>query len=187
MNFPEKTLLTKDGRRCLLRPAAPRDAAALIAYMKTTAGETHFLLRYPDEVCFTAAQEEALLAELLAEPRAAMMVAEVDGALAGCASFRGAGPQRKVRHRCRLAIALYRAFWGLGIGAAMVRYLKELAGQAGYTQMDLEVYADNPAGLALYRSCGFTETGRLHNAVRLDDGSYRDYIMMYADIDRTDK
>ena len=57
MNFPEKTLLTKDGRRCLLRPAAPRDAAALIAYMKTTAGETHFLLRYPDEVCFTAAQE----------------------------------------------------------------------------------------------------------------------------------
>ena len=33
--------------------------------------------------------------------------------------------------------------------------------------------------IALYRKCGFTETGRLHHAVKLDDGSYRDYLTMY--------
>lgn len=182
MNFPEKEILLKDGRTCLLRPAAPEDAAALIDYMKITAGETPYLLRYPDEVTFTEAQEAELLSRVRDDPRAVMLLAVVDGELAGCASFSGAGAQRKVRHRCRMAIALCRAFWRLGIGAAMVGYLKELAGQMGYTQMELEVYADNAAGLALYKKCGFTESGRLPGAVRLDDGSFRDYIIMYTEL-----
>ena len=50
MRFPERAVTLKDGRTCLLRPATPDDAPAMIAYMKETAAETEFLLRYPDEV-----------------------------------------------------------------------------------------------------------------------------------------
>lgn len=186
MRFPIREIRIKDGRTCVLRPAVPRDAAALIEYMKVTAGETPFLLRYPDEVHITLEQEEEFLTQILDDPRAVMMAAEVDGAIAGIASVSGNGVKRKVRHRCSLAIALYRAFHRQGIGAAMVGYLKELAGQIGYAQMDLEVYADNAPALALYKKCGFMESGRLHNAVKLDDGSYRDYIIMYTEINNSD-
>ena len=179
MDFSAKEIIIKDGRTCTLRPAAPEDAAAMIEYMKITAGETPFLLRYPDEVSFTPEGERELLAGVLADPRSAMMIAEVDGRIAGVGSFSEMGKKRKLRHRCGFAIALYREFHRLGIGTAMIGYLSGLAGQTGYEQMDLEVYEDNAAAIALYRKCGFTETGRLHHAVKLDDGSYRDYLIMY--------
>ncbi|MBQ6421586.1 MAG: GNAT family N-acetyltransferase [Clostridia bacterium] len=179
MDFPEKSILLKDGRTCVLRPAAPDDAEAMIAFMKATAGETHFLLRYPDEVTMTAEQEAAFLENMLNDPGAVMIAAVVDGRIAGNASFSGTARKRKIRHRCDMAIALYKEFHRLGIGTALVGYLTELARQIGYEQMDLEVYADNAPGQALYKKCGFIETGRRHNAVKLDDGTFRDYILMY--------
>lgn len=108
-----------------------------------------------------------------------MMIAEVDGKIAGNGGFVAAGSKRKLRHRCEFCIALYREYHRLGIGTAMVAYLSELARQIGYEQMDLEVYDDNLPAIALYQKCGFIGTGRLRNAVRLDNGSYRDYIIMY--------
>ena len=78
-----------------------------------------------------------------------------------------------------MAIALYKEYWNLGIGSAMITYLSELAKQIGYEQMDLEVVAENTRAQALYRKCGFIETGRRHHALRLDDGSYHDEILMY--------
>ena len=179
MIFPEKEIVLKDGRKCVLRPAVPDDAEALIEYMKVTAGQTHFLMRYPDEVKFTVEKEKELLSGILEDNRSVMMAAAINGRLAGICSFGGAGNKRKLLHRCDMAIALYREFHRLGIGAAMIGYMTELARQAGFEQMDLEVYEDNAPGIALYRKCGFTETGRRHNAVKLDDGSYRDYIIMY--------
>ena len=55
---------------------------------------------------------------------------------------------------------------------------KELAAQIGYEQIDLEVVADNTRALTLYRKCGFTETGRKHRALKFDDGTYHDEILM---------
>ena len=64
----------------------------------------------------------------------------------------------------------------------MIGYLTELAKQIGYEQMDLEVIAGNEQAQALYRKCGFTESGRRHNAIRLDDGSMHDEILMYKEL-----
>ena len=136
-------------------------------------------MRYPDEIGFTVSEEEKFLTERREDPHAVMMLAEVDGRLAGNGGFVGIESRRKLRHRCDFCIALYRKFHRLGIGTALIAYLSKLARQAGYEQMDLEVYEDNAAALALYQKCGFIESGRLHNAVKLDDGTYRDYILMY--------
>ena len=40
MLFPEKEIILKDGRTALLRSALPEDAAEMVAFMKTTAGES---------------------------------------------------------------------------------------------------------------------------------------------------
>ena len=92
------------------------------------------------------------------------------------------GEKRKIRHRCSLAIALYEEFWGLGIGTAMINYMTELAAQIGWHQVDLEVVAENEQAQALYRKCGFIETGRRHNALLFDDGIYHDEILMYKNL-----
>lgn len=178
MQFETKTIVLKDGRTCTLRPACPDDAAALIEYMVRTAGETEFVLRYPDEVNFTEEKEREILGGILNDPGHVMMVGIVDGKLAGNCDICGIGAKRKIRHRCSLAITLYREYWGLGIGSAMIGYLTELAEKIGFGQIDLEVVADNTRAQALYRKCGFVESGRRTRALRFDDGTYHDEILM---------
>ena len=34
----------------------------------------------------------------------------------------------------------------------------------------------------LYKKCGFIESGRRHNGLRFDDGTYHDEILMYKDL-----
>ena len=179
MKFDERTVTMKDGRTCVLRPAVPDDAEELLRFMRLIAGETPFLLRYPDEVRYTLEEEREILGRILEAPGTVMMAAEVDGSVAGNSSLSPAGDKRKIRHRCSLGIALYREYWGLGIGTAMIGYLSELAKQIGFQQIDLEVVAENEQAIALYRRCGFVESGRRHNALKFDDGSSHDEILMY--------
>ena len=179
MRFPEKEITLKDGRKCILRPTSPDLAEEMIEYLKVTSGETPFLLRYPDEVNYTPEGEKEILGRLLDAPDSAMLVAVVDGKVAGNSAINSIGTKRKICHRCSLAIALYREYWGLGIGTAMIGYLTELAKEIGYGQIDLEVVAENTQAQALYRKCGFTESGRRVHALQFDDGSVHDEILMY--------
>ena len=178
MRFPERTITLKNGRTCILRPTSPEDSEAMIEYMRVTAGETPFLLRYPDEVSYTVESEREILSRILDDPGHAMIVGIVDGKVAGNCAISGIGVKRKIRHRCSLAITLYKEYWGLGIGTAMIGYLTELAKQVGYEQIDLEVVAENEQAQALYRKCGFVETGRRYHALKFDDGTYHDEILM---------
>ena len=179
MKFKEKEIILKDGRKCILCPTSPEHAEEMIEYMKKTAGETTYLLRYPDEVNFTIEGERDILEKLVNDPYSIMMMPIVDGKVAGNGSINGIGDKRKIRHRCSLAIALYKDYWGLGIGTAMIKYMTELAAKIGWDQVDLEVVAENVGAQALYKKCGFIETGRRHDALRFDDGTYHDEILMY--------
>ena len=178
MHFEAKTVKLRDGRTCTLRPAHPDDSAELIEYMVKTAAETEFVLRYPDEVSFTEEREREILGGILEDPVHVMMVGYVDGKLVGNCGISGIGMKRKIRHRCSLAITLYREYWGLGIGSAMIDYLTELAMKIGFEQIDLEVVADNTRAQALYRKCSFAESGRRIRALKFDDGTYHDEILM---------
>ena len=182
MRFEEREIILKDGRKCVLKPNSPEYAEQMIKYLKETSGETEFLLRNPDEVKFTLEEERELLAGFLDNPNIIMMVAVVDGKVAGNMSISGTGPQRRLGHRCSMAIALYKEFWGQGIGTAMIDYGSELAARTGWTQMDLEVISGNDQAYKLYKKCGFIETGVRHNALRYDDGTYRDEILMYKEL-----
>ena len=179
MRFPERIITLKDGRTCKLCPTYPEYAADMIEYMKITAAETPFLLRNPDEVTFTLEKEQELLQSLLENETYVMMAAIVDGKVAGNCSLGGIGNKRRVLHRSSLAIALKKEFWNLGIGAAMMQYLEELARQLGFEQIELEVVEGNDAAKHLYEKCGFVETGKRIRALKYDDGTYRDeYIMV---------
>lgn len=178
MKFEPRKLILKDGREALLRPAVIEDAADMIDFLKSTAADTPFLMRYPDEVTFTEEREQAFLAQAQTHERAVMMNACIDGILAGNCSFSPVGPMRRGRHRCSMGIAIRKEYWGLGLGTAMLVYLAELAQQAEFAQMELEVMDGNTAAIALYQKCGFTQTGRIPNGIRYDDGTCRDVLVM---------
>ena len=174
----EKEFKLKDGRTCVLRSARPKeDAAALIAYLKVTAGETRFLLNEPEDVTLTIEREEGFLQSNLDNPRSLMLLAFVDGEHAGNCGLSSSGKMR-LAHRCDVAIALYQKYCGLGIGRKMLETVLEVAKSLGFEQAELEVVADNTRAYHLYESLGFVPYGRRPHGMKYKDGTYADEIAM---------
>lgn len=83
-----------------------------------------------------------------------------------------------MRHRCTVGISLYREFWGMGIGTALLEALLSAAGAAGYEQAELEAVSTNEAAVGLYKKLGFDVTGTLPRAFKYKDGTYADFLFM---------
>lgn len=79
MHLAPETVSLKNGKTAVFRAAEPDDAPEMIAFLKDTAGETPFLLRYPDEVNFTEEGERSLLQSRSDDPSVVMLNAWVGG------------------------------------------------------------------------------------------------------------
>lgn len=178
MIFEEKKVKLKDGRTCTLRSVEARDAEDMIKYLQIVSMETPFLLRNEDEVTYTVEEEEQLLQNKRNNPREIMMVAEVEGIIAGNCGIISKGNLRRVYHRCGFAIALKEDYWSIGIGSAMMEYAFNLAKEMEYEQVELEVVDGNNRAKNLYERFGFKETGKNFRSLKYDDGSYRDEYKM---------
>ena len=131
-----------------LRPMVPGDLADVMAL-------EHQL--FPDDPW-----SEEMFAEEVAQPPDSRLylIAEAgaDAALvtAGYAGmmFVPGGVQADV-----LTIAVTPAYWGQGIGSALLSALIQAAGNRGCTEVFLEVREDNPRARGLYLRRGFEEIG----------------------------
>lgn len=178
MRFPEKIITLKDGTQAILRAPRIDDAQPLLDFLLTTATETEFLMRYPDECDITLEQEERFIQSKLDSEYDCMIVCEIGGEIAGNCDLTFAS-RKKIAHRGGIAIALKQKFWGRGIGTAMIREMIALAEQRpGILQLELEYVGGNDRGRALYEKMGFEIVGRRPDAYRLQDGSLRDEILM---------
>ncbi len=90
-------------------------------------------------------------------PRGALLLAWVDGALAGCCAMR---PLDAVDYigACEMKRLYVRpAFRGLGLGRQLVEALLDIARQAGYACVLLDTLNDMEAARALYEDLNFVE------------------------------
>lgn len=177
MLFNPMRLTLKDGREAVLRVAEPEDAEAMVRYLRDTAEETEFVLRYPEECHWTLEQERTLLQNFKDNPNSLMLCCFVGSELAGNCNLQFF-PQMKCRHRASVAIALYKAFWGQGIGSAMFEAMIAVARERGVEQIELEYIDGNARGRALYEKMGFVRVGEHPDAIKLRDGSYRSLVFM---------
>ena len=117
----------KDGREAVLRSPREEDIQSTIDYLGKSAGETEFILRYPEECGkYTPELEKAVFAQKNESPCDAMIMAVVDGRVVGsCEIHLYTG--LKTRHRANVAIALLRDYWNQGIGTRMLEEMIRMA------------------------------------------------------------
>lgn len=177
-----KTVTLKDGRECLLRNGTGDDARAVLDIFTLTHGQTDFLASYPDEVSFTLEQEQDFLVGKEKSERDVYIVAEIDGKIVGSAGNIGLGKSEKTKHRASFGISVDKSYWGIGIGRAMTIACIECAKVAGYSQLELDVVADNKAAISLYRSVGFVEYGRNPKAFLSRFSGWQETILMRLEL-----
>jgi len=178
MLYGEKIIQLKSGKTCLFRSPKPEeDKSVMMDFLRDIAGETDFILRYPEECTDSPEQEFKFLENLNQSPDAVMIVCEIDGEIAGnCqVSFK---TRLKTRHRAMVAIGLRQKFWNQGIGTAMFAEMIRLAKDRGILQLELEVIEGNIRARSLYEKMGFRLQAVHPNFIRLKDGTFRDEYYM---------
>ena len=181
MRHAETVLLT-GGVELLVRNAVASDARALRETMRRTHSETDYLLSYPDEQGTDEEREARLLEETERCGNEVELVAIVDGRIVGSAGVEAVGSRRKVAHRARFGISILKEYWGMGIGRVLTEACIDCTRQAGYTQLELDVVADNERAMSLYRCAGFEEYGRNPRGYRSASAGYQELVHMRLEL-----
>ncbi len=182
MQYGPVTIRDKNGEEIILRSAQESDAEDLITYLKTTTGETPFLIREPEEVTLTKEAETAFIQNNLKAERELLLLAFDGKDHVGNCSLMSIANYKRYAHRCEVAIALYKKYWGRGIGRQMLKTVLSIAKEQGYEQVELEVIADNASAIALYESMGFEKCGTFPRNMKYTDGRYADAYRMVKDL-----
>jgi len=155
-----------------IRRAELRDAEALCATFsspKAMAGTLQ--LPYP-----SAEMWRKRLADFPAEDY--MLVAEIAGDLVGNAGLHSMRRSARRRHAGYIGMCVRDDWHGKGVGSALMGAMVDLADNwIGYRRLELTVYTDNAAALALYRKFGFDIEGTLRD-YSFRDGRYVDAYTM---------
>ncbi|HKH12138.1 MAG TPA: GNAT family N-acetyltransferase, partial [Rubrobacter sp.] len=105
------------------------------------------------------------------------LVACVEGEVVGHLGLEAFVRPRR-RHAGEVGVAVRDDWQGRGVGTALMGAAMELADDwLGLTRVELVVYADNAAGVALYEKFGFEVEGT-HRRYAFRDGGYVDACSM---------
>lgn len=171
-------VIDKTGREIELRSAEIRDAEALLNYLKVTNTESKYLICEPDEITMTLDDEKAFITRKIESERELLLLAFEDGKHIGNCSLMSVGTSIRYKHRCTIAIALYKDYCGRGIGRLMLETVLGEAKKLGYGQAELEVVTENEGAIALYEALGFVKCGVLPNSMKYRDGTTVDSYWM---------
>jgi len=86
------------------------------------------------------------------------------------------------QHNCEFGMGILKKYRQKGIGKKLVQCILDWAHEKKLMRVELNVFSNNLAGIALYTRMGFSEDGRRKIAVKLRDGSYCDLIHMFRTV-----
>ncbi|MEO8554568.1 MAG: GNAT family N-acetyltransferase [Kofleriaceae bacterium] len=161
-----------------IRPATAEDAGALIAHLRALAAEPGINIPLaPDEITTTLAEERDRIAGFTDNPRALLLVAARDRELVGELSIRGISSRRAVAHVASLGMSVRADARGRGVGRALLEDAIEWVVDAGFTRLELFVYARNQPAISLYEKHGFVQEGRRRAFIKEGEAFLDDLVM----------
>ena len=181
MKYNKKVIL-KNGKETWLRNGDAADGCIVYDVFNATHAETDYLMTYPDENSFDPEQEARFLEEKTNSSDEIEIIAIIDGRVVGTAGIEAVGRKYKVRHRAEFGISILREYWGLGLGKALTEACIQCAKEAGYTQLELNVVAENEAAISLYKNCGFVEYGRNPRGFNSRISGYQELVYMLLEL-----
>lgn len=177
-----RIVILKNGAECCIRNGTEADGKEVLEIFNLTHCETDYLFSYPDENNFDAEQESVFLKQKAESPSEIELIALMDGKVVGTCGVEAVGTKYKVKHRAEFGIGVAKAFWGLGVGTALMDAGIECAKKAGYMQLELSVVADNVRAVSMYKKAGFVEYGRNPKGFRSRTNGFQEIVYMRLEL-----
>ncbi|HEX3567225.1 MAG TPA: GNAT family N-acetyltransferase [Acidimicrobiales bacterium] len=146
---PGEAIFLSDGTEVELRPIAPTDAGALVAFHSGLSDRSRFLRYFYPHVTLSAG-EVAHLTQVDGRERVAFVV-EHDGALIAVGRYEKLGDPTQAE----VAFVVSDAFQHHGIASLLLQRLADRARAAGMTHLTAEVLAENRMMLRVFHDSGF--------------------------------
>jgi putative acetyltransferase len=162
-----------------VEPARRLDALPSLDLQRRVLAEGRAFITRPDELQVTLEGREAFVEHALRSDRERFYVARLPEArVAGWLQLEIV-PLLRLAHVGRVELLVDARFRGRGLGGALLDHAITSARAEGVlTRLALAVFADNEPAIALYQSRGFLVEGRRVGEVRMEDGTYRDDLLM---------
>lgn len=153
-----------------IRPARVEDAAEIAAFWNPIIRDTAVTFS-------TDEKSEADLHAMMAGRGEAFVVAELDGAVVGFASYGGFRGGPGYAYAREHTIILSEVARGQGIGRALMQALEAQARAQGVHVLVAGISAENPAAVAFHAAIGYAEVGRMPEVGRKFD-RWMDLVLM---------
>lgn len=86
-------------------------------------------------------------------------------------------PEKGFTHVARLGMGILKDYRGCGLGTKLLTACLARAQNTTLEKIELQVFGDNTAAIALYQKLGFQPEGRKHRGRKID-GQYQDIVLM---------
>jgi RimJ/RimL family protein N-acetyltransferase len=157
----------------VIRRAIPSDASAFLTLMATAGGESDNLVTDASGLSVTVEMEESYLRSRLESKNCITLLAFEGEELVGCIGC-DTSSRPRISHIGEIGVTVLKAYWGRGIGKALlsslITWAKEPA--TGIRKLDLSVRSDNERAITLYRKFGFKEEGKYSRLLQIDGVFY---------------
>ena len=164
-----------------VRHAEPGDAAALVELARAVGGEPEGWL-IADGSWRSAGDERRYLRAIRRYADAAVLVAELDGAIVGRLSL-ARDPHPASEHVADLGLMVAKDHRRRGVGSALMEAAEQWARSAGVRKLELHVFPHNEPAIALYDRLGYRREGVRRRHYRRGD-QLVDVVLMAKNVDR---
>ena len=166
----------------VMREASFWDASALVRLRRSIRSEGAFFYREPDEPGLGWWRTVREIDALARSTQGLCVVLQLDEQLAGYLILRS-GIHRRTRHVAWLEMGLDATARGKGHGRRLLEAgMTWMEAHPQLAQVHLSVLGSNDAALALYRSAGFVEVGRMPDGVVFKDNQRTDEVLMMRQV-----
>ena len=161
-----------------IREGLPTDAESMLQIQREVIEEEDFLLTDPAEFNKTVDDQKQWIRRILQNGREKILIAEVDGKMAGWLVFQS--PNRlRLNHTGSFGMMVEKEYRNMQIGRKLLEALLIWAeNHLEIEKVCLGVLSTNERAIHLYRSLGFVEEGRKVDEVKIGE-RYVDDILMY--------
>ncbi|MFO1443737.1 GNAT family N-acetyltransferase [Bacillus sp. Bva_UNVM-123] len=174
----KRFFVTKSNNHFTIRTALPNDADRIISFTRNIMAEAPFLLTTEAEFKVTSEQQKQFLQDVFDSRGKLALAAEMEDEIIGFLDFHN-GHKQRIQHQGSFGMSVNQHYRNKGVGKALLTVLLDWAKENPLIEkVCLEVFADNQHAIELYKKFGFVEEGRKRKAIKIDEQTYHDVLIM---------